>query len=162
MSRVSGCGRLKNPHCSTAQWSWVTSICQNLQPFTGNGDVTIWKKNSRVEWKPNQTNILVNPRHCSFKGNSNIQKIILIHWQSYRVGCTFMNKGDQPINIGPLIQGWSSLHVLIFAFCIPLHILCIQTYWKKICSLYHRLSVKIMHQIYSFIYYLYMIFIHKN
>ena len=23
-----------------------------------------------------------------------------------------MNKGDQPINIGPLIQGWSSLHDL--------------------------------------------------
>ena len=118
-----------------------------------------------LEWDENptkQTNILVNPRHCIFKGNSKIQKIILIHWQSYRVRCTFMNKGDQPIKIGPLIQGWSSLHVLIFVFCIPLHIRCIQTYWKKICSLYHRFSVKIMYQIYSFIYYLYMIFIHKN
>ena len=38
-------GMLKN---STAQWPWVPSIGQNLQPFTGNGDVSIWVKNSRM------------------------------------------------------------------------------------------------------------------
>ena len=32
----------------TAQWPWVPGIGQNLQPFTGNGDVSIWVKNSRV------------------------------------------------------------------------------------------------------------------
>ena len=29
---------------------WVPSIGQNLQPFTDNGDVSIWVKNARVEW----------------------------------------------------------------------------------------------------------------
>ena len=28
----------------------MSSISQNLQPFTGNGDVSIWVKNSRVGW----------------------------------------------------------------------------------------------------------------
>ena len=31
-----------------AQWQWVPSIGQNLQLFTGNGDVSIWLKNYRV------------------------------------------------------------------------------------------------------------------
>ena len=30
----------------TAQWPWVPSIGQNLQPFTGHGDVSMWLKNS--------------------------------------------------------------------------------------------------------------------
>ena len=32
----------------TAQWPWMPSIGQNLQPFTGNGDVSIWVKT--FEW----------------------------------------------------------------------------------------------------------------
>ena len=32
----------------TAQWPWVPSIGQNLQPITGNGDVSLWMKNSQV------------------------------------------------------------------------------------------------------------------
>ena len=35
----------------TAQWSWVPSIGQNLQAFTGNGDVSKWVKISRVGQK---------------------------------------------------------------------------------------------------------------
>ena len=42
----------------TAQWPLVLSIGQHLQPFTGNGDVSKWVKNSLVEGRtPNkQTN----------------------------------------------------------------------------------------------------------
>ena len=36
----------------TAQWAYLPTIGQNLQPFTGNGDVFIWVKNSRVGKKP--------------------------------------------------------------------------------------------------------------
>ena len=32
----------------TAQWLWVPSLGQNLQPLTGNGDVSVLVKNSRV------------------------------------------------------------------------------------------------------------------
>ena len=32
----------------TAQWPRVPSIGQNLQPFTGNIDISIWVKNSQV------------------------------------------------------------------------------------------------------------------
>ena len=40
--------------------------CQNLQPFTGNGDVSIWVKNSRVEREP--PNKLTNKllRYCQY------------------------------------------------------------------------------------------------
>ena len=34
--------------CLTAQWQRVPSIGQNLKPFTGNGDVYIRVKNSRM------------------------------------------------------------------------------------------------------------------
>ena len=30
------------------EWPWVPSTDQNLQPFIGNGDVSIWVKNSGV------------------------------------------------------------------------------------------------------------------
>ena len=48
--RKVGCS---NPSCDrpkslTAQWPRVPSIGQTLQPFTGNGDVSIWVKNSRL------------------------------------------------------------------------------------------------------------------
>ena len=36
----------KNPVCSMAV---SISICQKLQPFTGNGDISMWVKNSKVE-----------------------------------------------------------------------------------------------------------------
>ena len=39
----------------TAQWPWLPRKGQNLQPFIGNGDVSIWVKNSQVGRKP-QTN----------------------------------------------------------------------------------------------------------
>ena len=46
MPRVRvGVARLRTP---TAQWQWVSSIGQNLQLLTGNGNVSIWMKNSRV------------------------------------------------------------------------------------------------------------------
>ena len=32
----------------TAQLPWVSSIGQNLQHLAGNGDVSIWLKNSRM------------------------------------------------------------------------------------------------------------------
>lgn len=32
----------------TAPWPWIPSIGQNEQPFTGDGDVYNWVKNSRV------------------------------------------------------------------------------------------------------------------
>ena len=35
----------------TAQWPCVPSIGQHLQPFTGNGDVSIWVKNARWDKK---------------------------------------------------------------------------------------------------------------
>ena len=35
-----------------AQWPLVPSIGQNLQPFTGNGDISIGVKNSRAGRKP--------------------------------------------------------------------------------------------------------------
>ena len=46
MARVTvGVARLRSP---TIKWPWVPSIYLNLQPFTGNGDVSISVKNSRV------------------------------------------------------------------------------------------------------------------
>ena len=39
----------------TAQWPWVSSKSQILKPFTGNGDVSLWVKNSSVGHKtPNK------------------------------------------------------------------------------------------------------------
>ena len=35
----------------TAQWPWMPSVGQNLHPFIGNVNVSIWVKNSRVGWK---------------------------------------------------------------------------------------------------------------
>ena len=46
MTRVTvGVERLRT---LTAQWQWVTSIGRYLQPFTGNGNISIWVKDSRV------------------------------------------------------------------------------------------------------------------
>ena len=46
------------------QWSEVSSIDQNLQPLTGNGDVSVRVKYSRVAWKihTNKQNIGTTPR----------------------------------------------------------------------------------------------------
>ena len=51
----SRCDMLKNPHCSMAISAEHT---KSLQTFTGNGDVSLWVKNSRVrrKKKPKQTN----------------------------------------------------------------------------------------------------------
>ena len=48
-----------------AQWPWVPSIGQHLQPFTGNVDVSIWVKTSRVGQKTStNTN---KPSHSPLK-----------------------------------------------------------------------------------------------
>ena len=38
-----------------AQWSLVASLGQNLQPFNGNDDDSIWEKISRMGRKKTQT-----------------------------------------------------------------------------------------------------------
>ena len=50
-------GNRSECHGSSEPSPWVPSISQNLQPFTGNDDVSIWVKNSRVGPQTNkQTN----------------------------------------------------------------------------------------------------------
>ena len=49
----SRCGTLKNP-----QWLWVLSIGQNLQPFTCNGDFSIWV--NILEWDDKPQNKQTN------------------------------------------------------------------------------------------------------
>ena len=45
-----------------AQWPWVSNIGQNLQAFTGNGDVSIWVENSsRMGWKTPNNKPSQNP-----------------------------------------------------------------------------------------------------
>ena len=46
----SRCDMLKNPHCSMAISAEHT---KSLQTFTGNGDVSLWVKNSRFRRKKN-------------------------------------------------------------------------------------------------------------
>ena len=89
----------------TAQWPWVPSIGQNLQPFTGNGDVSIWVTNSRVgpkSPKNKETNIIVNQMNSltypSWGGatrtvcqNLLLYSVLLhtlIHWIDIIVFCT--------------------------------------------------------------------------
>ena len=42
---VIRCGTLKNPNCSIA--IWVSSICQNLQLFTSNGEISIFSSGTK-------------------------------------------------------------------------------------------------------------------
>ena len=53
--RHNRCGTLKNPAAQMATSAEYTNVDQNLKPFTGNGDVSIWVKNYRVGFKnPNK------------------------------------------------------------------------------------------------------------
>ena len=67
MSRVTvGVARLRT---LTAQWPWVLSVGQILQPFTGNGDVTMSEKLSSRTKKPKtckQTAVLLHVLHVIF------------------------------------------------------------------------------------------------
>ena len=45
------CGNLKN----NAQWSWVPEKGEHFKPFSGNDDVSMWVKHSRVGRKTQQT-----------------------------------------------------------------------------------------------------------
>ena len=78
------CGMLKNPHCCMAV---VPSIGKNLQPFTANGDVSIWVKNSRMGRKPpnKQTNKSPNSLLCTLVYNVNVY--ISIIWRKENQTC---------------------------------------------------------------------------
>ena len=56
MSRVTErkCGTLKNQRTRTAKWP-VPGYGQNLQPFTGNGDVSIWPQKTPNKQTNKQT-----------------------------------------------------------------------------------------------------------
>ena len=83
-----------------AQWPWVPSIDQNLQPITGNGDVSKWVKNSRVgrktpdkqtaQW-PWEASIALNLK--PFTGNGDVS----IWVKNSRVGCKTPNKQTKQI-----------------------------------------------------------------
>ena len=75
----------------TAQWPLVSSIGQYLKPFTGNGDASIWVKNS-LEW-------VENPR-------TNKPKIYIIFFYTR--------------NTQMLIVFWFFIFKSMYAFKIPL------------------------------------------
>ena len=65
----------------TTLWPWVPSTCHNLQPFTGNGDVSIWVKNIRVGRK-NQTNKTFSVRLRQSHSGHRPSRFLALHWYS--------------------------------------------------------------------------------
>ena len=64
------------------QWSWVPSIGQNVKFFTGNGDVSKWVENSRVDRKTLY-------KQSTFKDDENGDDLLIDYIVFYAVSAIF-------------------------------------------------------------------------